>query len=205
VIPGARSLLGAPLASFRGMRVLGIDPGSTATGFGVVERAGPSVTHRAHGTLRPPRGAPLAVRLATILDGLAAVIESHAPEVVVIERVFVAASPRSALVLGQARGVAMASAAARGLPVVEYAPSQIKQAVVGTGAASKRQVQAMVRRLLALPAAPPQDAADALAAAICHAHAGRLAALLEGEAPGARRGRGRGRRGGRGYVVRRAR
>jgi len=185
------------------MRVLGIDPGSAATGFGVVERAGSALAHRAHGTLRPRRGVPLAARLATILDGLSEVIEAHAPDVVVIERVFVAASARSALVLGQARGVAMASAAARGLPVVEYAPAQIKQAVVGTGDASKRQVQAMVRSLLALPALPPLDAADALAAAICHAHAGRLATLLGAEAAGARRGRGRGRRGGRGYVVRR--
>jgi crossover junction endodeoxyribonuclease RuvC len=186
------------------MRVLGIDPGSAVTGFGVVERVGGGVEHRGHGTIRPARGS-LAARLATILDGLAEVIDAHGPEVVVIERVFVSASPRSALVLGQARGVAMASAAARGLPVVEYAPSQIKQAVVGTGAATKPQVQAMVRTLLSLAKLPPQDAADALAAAICHAHGGRLGALLEGEAPGARRGRGRGRRGGRGYVVRRAR
>ena len=185
------------------MRVLGIDPGSTVTGFGVVERAGAGVTHLAHGTLRPRKGAPLATRLGTLLEGLSEVIEAHAPEVVVIERVFVSASPRSALVLGQARGVAMASAASRGVPVVEYAPSQIKQAVVGTGAATKHQVQAMVKTLLALPKAPAQDAADALAAAICHAHAGRLSALLEGEAPG-RRG-GRGRQGGRGYVVRRVR
>jgi crossover junction endodeoxyribonuclease RuvC len=187
------------------MRVLGIDPGSSATGFGVVERAAGGVAHRAHGTLRPRRGAPLAARLAALLDGLGEVIDAHAPEVVVVERVFVSASPRSALVLGQARGVALASAAARGLPVVEYAPSQIKQAVVGTGAATKPQVQAMVKTLLALSEVPAQDAADALAAAICHAHAGRLGALLEGEAPGGRgRSRQGRRRGGRGYVVRRA-
>jgi crossover junction endodeoxyribonuclease RuvC len=186
------------------MRVLGIDPGSAATGWGVVERRGSAVAHRAHGTLRPPRGAPLPARLAAILDGLDGVIAEHAPDVVVVERVFVAASPRSALVLGQARGVALASAAARRVPIVEYAPAQIKQAVVGTGAAAKSQVQAMVKTLLALPRAPAQDAADALAAAICHAHAGRLGALLEGAAPAARRGRGRAR-GGRGYVVRRAR
>ena len=188
------------------MRVLGIDPGSAVTGFGVVDRAGSIVRHRAHGTVRPERGAPLAARLGMLLEGLSEVIEAHAPEVVVIERVFVSASPRSALVLGQARGVAMASAASRGIPVVEYAASQIKQAVVGTGAATKPQVQAMVKTLLELPKAPAQDAADALAAAICHAHAGRLSRLLaEGEAPTVRGGRGRGRRGGCGYVVRRAR
>jgi len=187
------------------MRVMGIDPGSTATGYGVVERAGPGVAHLAHGTLRPPRGAPLALRLSAILDGLAEVIEAHAPEVVVVERVFVSASPRSALVLGQARGVALAGAAARGLPVVEYAASQIKQAVVGTGGASKPQVQAMVRTLLGLPRAPARDAADALAAAICHAHAGRLGALVAEGAGPARRGRGHSRRGGHGFVMRRVR
>jgi len=188
---------------------LGIDPGSAVTGFGVVDRSGSGVRHRAHGTLRPKRGAPLAVRLALLLEGLSEVIDAHSPEVVVIERVFVSASPRSALVLGHARGVALASAASRGLPVVEYAASQIKQAVVGTGAATKSQVQAMVKTLLALPRTPAQDAADALAAAICHAHAGRLGLLLaagEAQRPGRRRGaRGRASRAGRGYVVRRVR
>ena len=187
------------------MRVLGIDPGSGVTGFGVVERVGSEVRHRVHGTLRPGRGVPLPERLARLLRGLSEVIEVHAPEVVVVEKVFVAASPRSALVLGQARGVALAAAAARSLPVHEYAPSQIKQAVVGSGAASKLQVQAMVKTLLALPRLPASDAADALAAAICHAHAGRLGALLDGELRSGR-SRGRARRGGgRGYVVRRAR
>ena len=188
---------------------MGIDPGSAVTGFGVVDRSGSVVRHRAHGTLRPERSAPLAVRLATLLEGLSEVIDAHAPELVVIERVFVSASPRSALILGQARGVAMASAASRGLPVFEYAASQIKQAVVGTGAATKPQVQAMVKTLLALPKAPAQDAADALAAAICHAHRGRLGRLLaDGETRGARTRRsvrGRASRGGRGYVVRRVR
>ncbi|NNL66616.1 MAG: crossover junction endodeoxyribonuclease RuvC, partial [Myxococcales bacterium] len=142
---------------------MGIDPGSTATGFGVVERHGPELRHVAHGTLRPGRGVALPERLAALLSGLCEVIEEHAPGVVVVERVFVAKSARSALVLGQARGVALAAAASRALAVREYAPSQIKQAVVGTGSASKPQVQAMVTTLLGLAQEPARDAADALA------------------------------------------
>ncbi len=182
---------------------MGIDPGSNVTGFGVVAREGSSVKSLAFGTLRPRRGDPLAVRLGVLLEGLGEAMEAHRPEVVVVEKVFVAASARSALVLGQARGVALAAAAARQIPVVEYTASQIKQAVVGTGAAAKPQVQAMVKSLLALPKAPATDAADALAAAICHAHAGRLGALVAGDRVA---GRGRSRRGsGRGFVVRRVR
>lgn len=181
------------------MRILGIDPGSMATGYGVVERLGGQLKHVAHGTLRPARTETLPQRLATLQRDLGEVIERHSPEVASIERVFVAQSARSALVLGQARGVALAVVAASGLPVAEYAPRQIKQAVAGTGAAHKTQVQAMVRRLLGLQKLPSRDAADALAAAICHAHAGRLVAI--GSRP-ARRGRSRP---GRGFVVRRSR
>ena len=181
------------------MRILGIDPGSAATGYGIVERDGSRVVHVAHGTLRPPRSAPLAERLAWLQRGLAEVLETHRPQAAVVERIFVNASVRSALVLGQARGVALAAAAATGIPVHELAPQHVKQAVVGTGAADKRQVQAMVRRLLGLERAPASDAADALAAAICQAHAGPLAAL---EPPA---GRGARRRGRAAWVVRRAR
>jgi crossover junction endodeoxyribonuclease RuvC len=151
------------------LRILGIDPGSLVTGYGVVERRGSRLHHVAHGTLRPPRGAPLATRLAAIHAGLVAVIESHRPELVVVERVFVAVNPRAALVLGQARGVALAAAAAAGLRVDELSPQAVKLAVVGTGAAQKLQVQRMVQRLLALEVPPAQDAADALAAALCAA------------------------------------
>jgi len=159
------------------MRVLGIDPGSLATGYGLVERHGQRVVHVAHGTLRPPRGAGVAERLAHLHAGLSREIERYRPDVAAVERVFAGRSAHSALVLGQARGVALAVAAGAGIPVLEYAPSEIKQAVAGTGAAEKRQVQAMVRRLLALAESPPVDAADALAAALCHAHRGPLAAL----------------------------
>ena len=174
------------------MRILGIDPGSLVTGYGVVERRGAGLHHVAHGTLRPPRVAPLAARLAAIHAGIAAVIESHAPVLVVVEKVFVAANPRAALVLGQARGVVLAAAAAAGVRVDELSPQAVKLAVVGTGAAQKLQVQRMVQRLLALEERPAQDAADALAAAWCAAQAsprlGRVVAEL-GAAGALRRAR----------------
>jgi crossover junction endodeoxyribonuclease RuvC len=159
------------------LRIFGIDPGSRATGFGVVERRGSRVVHVAHGTLRARCGT-LAERLAELHGALAHVIEEHRPEAVVVERVFAGRSARSALVLGHARGVALAAAAAATrLPVHEYTAPEIKLAVVGTGNAEKRQVQLMVARLLGLAEPPAADAADALAAALCHAHRGPLAAL----------------------------
>jgi crossover junction endodeoxyribonuclease RuvC len=185
------------------MRILGIDPGSVATGYGVIEQRAGRLRHLAHGTLRPPAGEALATRLATIHRGLLEVIEAHRPELAVVEQVFVAASPRSALVLGQARGAALAAAAAAGLVVDEVGTREVKRALVGTGAAAKRQVQDMVRQLLALESRPPQDAADALAAAICRAHQGVLAGLARGATP-RRRARGSRRRAG-GFVVRRGR
>jgi crossover junction endodeoxyribonuclease RuvC len=159
------------------MRILGIDPGSRVTGYGIVEKREGKLAHVAHGTLRLRAADSMALRLATLQSGLVEVIQRFEPDRACVERVFVSASPRSALVLGQARGVALAVLGQAGLPVAEYAPGEIKQAVVGTGAARKAQVQAMVRRLLALRRTPAEDAADALAAAICHAHAGRLAGL----------------------------
>lgn len=180
-------------------RILGIDPGSNVTGFGIVERSGGRIRHVAHGTLRAPRGACLAERLAAIQAGLSRAIEEHRPEIAVVERVFAGRSARSALVLGHARGVALATAATAGLAVCEYTAPEIKLAVVGSGAAEKRQVQAMVERLLALDAAPALDAADALAAALCHAHRGPLAGLTLGMRTRGRSARGTGR-----LVVRRA-
>jgi crossover junction endodeoxyribonuclease RuvC len=178
------------------MRILGIDPGSQATGFGVIEGAAGALVHVSHGTLRAPRSAEISSRLATIYRGLREVIENHRPDTVVVERTFVAASPRSALVLGEARGAALAAAGEHGLVVTSYAAREIKQAVTGFGGAAKRDVQDMVRRLLTLERLPASDAADALAAAICHAHRGGLP-----EGVGRRPVRRRGRRGGR-FVVR---
>jgi crossover junction endodeoxyribonuclease RuvC len=159
------------------MRILGVDPGSNATGFGVVERRGQRLVHVAHGTLRPRRGAPVELRLHELYEALRAVVRHHAPDAAAVERVFVAASPRSALVLGQARGAALAALGGLGLAVAEYAAAEVKQAVTGSGRADKRQVQRMVGRLLGLERLPELDAADALAAAIGHAQAGGLRAL----------------------------
>ena len=167
------------------MRILGIDPGTNATGYGVVERDGARLAHVAHGVIRPLRAQSMAARLAEIHAGVVALIARHEPSFVAIEQIFVAASGRSAIVLGQARGVALAAIGAAGLPFDEIAPQQIKLAVTGTGAAEKSQVQAMVRRLLALDALPVRDAADALAAAICSA---QMQGSLLGGAPAATRG-----------------
>jgi crossover junction endodeoxyribonuclease RuvC len=156
------------------VRILGIDPGSAVTGFGVVDRVDGELVHVAHGTVRPPRSAPLAARLDFIYREVGEVIRHYRPDVAVFEQVFAAASARAALVLGQARGVVLAALAAGEVSVSEYAATRVKQAVTGSGRAPKRQVQNMVRRLLALDCSPALDASDALAAAICHAHEYRL-------------------------------
>ena len=159
------------------MRILGIDPGSQATGYGVVERDGSRLRHVAHGTLRP-RGASAEQRLARLYEAVLEVARQHAPDAAAVERVFVAHSPRSALVLGQARGAVLAALGSLGLGVTEYAAAEIKNSVAGSGRADKRQVAHMVRRLLALDRpVESEHAADALAAAIGHAQAGALRAL----------------------------
>ena len=159
------------------MRILGIDPGSGATGYGVVERRDGKLSHVAHGTVRAPRDGSAGRRLAALHAALLEVIERHRPDAACIEQVFVARGARSALVLGQARGVALAAAGAAGVAVHEYAPAHIKLSVTGNGRATKGQVQRVVQRLLSLQQLPAEDAADALAAAICHAQASPLAAL----------------------------
>ncbi len=153
------------------MRILGIDPGSRLTGFGVINvlRDG-RLQYVASGVVRTPKDADLAGKLKSIYDGVAEIVATYGPTVLAIERVFLARNADSALKLGQARGAALCGAIGRELPVVEYSARQIKSAVVGRGGADKRQVQHMVRALLTLPAAPSADAADALACAICHAH-----------------------------------
>jgi crossover junction endodeoxyribonuclease RuvC len=142
------------------------------TGFGVIDRTGQKVGYVTSGCIRTP-DAGLAERLKTILDGLAEVIGNCKPAQVAVEKVFVNVNPQSTLLLGQARGTAICAAVLHELPVSEYTALQIKQAVVGNGHADKSQVQEMVRRLLRLDASPGTDAADALACAICHAHAGQ--------------------------------
>jgi len=156
------------------LRVLGVDPGSQATGYGVIDRVGSELHWVAHGVLRPTRSSALAPRLAALVHELAAVIAQYSPDVASVEDVFVSVSPRSALVLGQARGAVLAAIGAAAIPLVEYAPARIKQSVAGAGRASKDQMQRIVKRMLALASSPASDAADALAAAICHARAGPL-------------------------------
>ncbi len=167
-------------------RVLGIDPGSRVTGFGVVEARGSRLVHVAHGRIAAPVDGTFAARLAAIYRGIVAVLAEHRPAEVGIESIFAARSAQSALKLGHARGVALLAAELQGLPVVEYAPMQVKAAVVGYGKAEKPQVQAMVRVLLGLADTPGADAADALAVAICHAQS-RTAAATWAVASGGRR------------------
>jgi crossover junction endodeoxyribonuclease RuvC len=161
------------------MRILGIDPGSAVTGYGVIDSEAGKLVHVVHGTLRPPIRSPMASRLCFLHDAIKAIVRDHEPDTAVVEQVFVSASARSALVLGQARGALLAAVGAGELTVVEYSATRIKQAVTGSGHAGKRQVQNMVRRLLALDRAPASDAADGLAAAICHGKAGRLGVIEE--------------------------
>lgn len=152
------------------IRILGVDPGSGATGWGVIECAGSRLSFVAAGVVRPKRALSRAGRLATIHDALAALIAEHAPDEAAVEETFVNASPRDALVLGEARGVALLAPARAGIAVAEYAANTIKKSVVGRGHAEKAQVAAMVRVLLPASGILAADAADALAVAICHAH-----------------------------------
>lgn len=150
-----------------GVRILGIDPGSRLTGFGVVEVDAGQVRYVTSGCLRVEgRGFPQ--RLKSIFEGISEIVEQFAPDELAIEQVFVHKNVDSALKLGQARGAAICAAVVRDLPVFEYSPTQIKQAVVGKGRAEKEQVQFMVRVLLRLSQTPQADAADALACALCH-------------------------------------
>nr|SPS04968.1 component of RuvABC resolvasome, endonuclease [Candidatus Nitrotoga fabula] len=158
-----------PLNQAASVRILGIDPGLRITGFGVLDKVGQKLFYVASGCVKTPVGG-LPGRLKVIMDSLREVIETHQPQLVVVEKVFVNINPQSTLLLGQARGAAICAAVAASLPVAEYTALQVKQAVVGNGHAKKEQVQAMVQRLLALPGSPSPDAADALACAICHAH-----------------------------------
>ncbi len=151
-------------------RILGLDPGLRVTGYGVIECRGNRLAYVASGCIRTGEGA-LPTRLGVIARDLGHLIAETGPTEVAVEQVFVNVNPRSTLLLGQARGAAIAAAVLAGLPVAEYTAGQVKQAVVGGGRAAKTQVQAMVMRLLKLPGAPQADAADALATAICHAHA----------------------------------
>ena len=159
------------------MIVLGVDPGTAATGYGVVDRSPDGALRLVEcGVVRPRAGAPLPVRLDTIFEGVTELIARHRPDVVAVETVFVRRNARSALVLGHARGVILLAAARAGLPVAEYPPALIKKAVTGAGGAGKAGIQLMVARILRLRTPPePSDAADGVAVALTHAmRAGRV-------------------------------
>tara|TARA_Y100001001_G_scaffold162949_1_gene190802 strand:- start:7367 stop:7894 length:528 start_codon:yes stop_codon:yes gene_type:complete len=149
--------------------ILGVDPGSRTTGYGVIRVEGRHIEYIDSGCIRVGEK-PMAERLQTIFQSLATLIGEYRPEEFAIEQVFMARNPDSALKLGQARGAAIVSAANSGLAVHEYSARQVKQAVVGRGGADKSQVQHMVQVLLSLSRKPQADAADALAIAMCHAH-----------------------------------
>ena len=149
--------------------ILGIDPGSIKTGFGIISHEGGRSEYITSGVIRLPRTS-LPERLKVIHDSVAEIVEQYCPQELAIEEVFLARDAKAAIKLGQARGAAIVACVNKDMSVYEYAAKTIKQAVVGTGNADKQQVQHMVKSLLKLPAAPAEDAADALAAALCHAH-----------------------------------
>jgi crossover junction endodeoxyribonuclease RuvC len=161
------------------MRILGIDPGTRVTGFGLIEKQGNRLIHIDNGAIYTRADDPLADRLKIIYDGLCRVLNEYRPQAVAVERIFVAKNALSALKLGHARGVAMLAGVNACLPVTEYSAVEVKNAVVGYGKAGKAQVQQMVRVLLNLPEIAQEDASDALAVAICHAHSSEMAKRLQ--------------------------
>lgn len=159
--------------------IIGVDPGTTATGYGIIKLE--STRHKVldYGCIRPPAHLKLTDRYLIIFNGLEELLDLHKPEVLAIETQFVHKNVQSAIKLGMARGVVIVAAKRRGIGVVEYSPTRAKRAVTGTGRASKYQVQGMVQKLLNLDSLPePEDAADALALALCHAHAQRFSQVL---------------------------
>jgi crossover junction endodeoxyribonuclease RuvC len=160
------------------LRVLGIDPGTAITGYGVIEGEGDSLVVTTYGAVTTPANQALALRLQHIYRELRALIEEWQPDSAAVEELFFSKNARTALSVGHARGVALLALTEAGLPIQEYKPAEVKQAVAGYGNAPKQQVQGMVQLLLNLDEMPrPDDAADALAVAICHFHSARWQAL----------------------------
>ena len=156
------------------MRIIGIDPGSRATGYGLIVKEGNRLIHIDNGVIRPPEKAELAERLLYIFRGINEIIDKYSPRYAAVEQVFMAQNAQSALKLGQARGAALLALANADLNIGEYSAMQVKSSVVGYGRAAKNQVQQMVKALLKLPEIAQEDASDALAVAICHAHSTNL-------------------------------
>jgi crossover junction endodeoxyribonuclease RuvC len=153
------------------LRTIGIDPGTAIMGWGVVDEAAGALSLVAYGALTTPAGMPPPERLVLLYDGLQALLREHRPAAGAIEELFFGKNVNTAIMVGQARGVALLALAQAGVPIQEYKPTEVKQAVAGYGGADKKQMQEMVRMTLRLTAIPrPDDAADAVAIAICHAY-----------------------------------
>lgn len=166
------------------MRVLGIDPGIAIMGFGFIDKVGHRLSPVQYGCIETEAGTPTEIRLKQIYDAACSLLDQYKPDTVAVEKLFFNKNVTNAFSVGQARGVFILAAAQRGLPIGEYTPMQVKQAVVGYGSAEKRQVQEMVKMFLKLSAVPkPDDVADALAVAICHAHSTVLNDRLNGVTP----------------------
>lgn len=155
------------------MVILGIDPGTRVTGYGILAKTPSGLSHIDHGEIRPPSKSILSAALKEVFESLMALVSAHRPDALVIENIFYGKNVKSLIRQGHLRGVALLVGPLSGLPVYEYSPLEIKQAVVGYGRAEKHQVQQMVTALLRLDSPPPPDASDALAMAICHAHSMR--------------------------------
>lgn len=154
------------------MVIIGVDPGTCVTGYGVIKSNGHSKNPISYGCIKPPSALSLSERYHIIFNDMEILLEEFSPDALSVETQFVSKNVQSAIKLGMARGVIVLAATRRGIPVYEYSPSQAKKAVVGKGRASKGQVQMMVQAILRLSSLPePEDAADALALALCHAHA----------------------------------
>ncbi len=152
------------------MRILGIDPGSHVTGYGIIEKEGNHLRHVLHGEIKAKKDSLLSTMLVSIYQQLSEVITDNEPQAISLENIFYGKNVRSLIKQAQVRGVVIFAGADKGMPIFEYSPLEVKKAVVGYGRAEKRQVQIMVKAILKLPALPPADAADALATAICHAN-----------------------------------
>lgn len=159
--------------------VLGLDPGLTRCGWGVIAVKGPGLAHLAHGTITTSRVAPTGDRLVAVADAVAGVVAAHRPSACALEQVLFNGNARTAMATGQAAGVVMLTCSRGGVPVTSYSPSQVKSAVAGYGAADKEQMRTAVTRILGLGEVPQTDAADALALALCHATTGRHTRAVE--------------------------
>jgi crossover junction endodeoxyribonuclease RuvC len=158
--------------------ILGIDPGTATTGYGLVAKSGGKISCLTYGVILTPAGKPIGLRLQTIYDGLCALLDRYQPEVMAVEHLFFGKNTTNALSVGRTVGIAMLAATQRNIPIVEYKPMEVKLCVVGYGHADKEQVRFMIRQILCLSELPkPDDAADALALCITHSHSSRPGAV----------------------------